>query len=240
MVWWAALRHPELSDEAWDGVDWSPAERRLYTFAVRLLWEYAERIGHSEVLGLEEPELGTPLPVYRGGRLISQDLANTALEVRAMRLAEPRTFLEVGAGYGRTAYALLSLFPAATYTIIDIEPALSIARWYLGSLFDPGRLRFLTPSESDSIESGSIDFGITISTLSEMTPVGVTAYLDLFDRVARAVYIKQWTSWHNPIDDVTLTFSEYPFPRRWRLVHWAKAPVQTGFTEALWSIPRGG
>ncbi len=31
--------------------------------------------------------------------------------------------LEIGAGYGRTAYVLLSVFPGSTYTIVDIEPA---------------------------------------------------------------------------------------------------------------------
>jgi hypothetical protein len=44
--------------------------------------------------------------VRRRGRLISQDLANTALESTAIPRAlggePPRSIVEVGAGYGRT------------------------------------------------------------------------------------------------------------------------------------------
>jgi hypothetical protein len=67
----------------------------------------------------------------------------------------------------------------------------------------------------------------------------VSSYLKLIDRVAQGghVYLKQWTSWHNPVDDVTLNFADYPFPPRWTRLRWRRAPVQTEFTEALWSIP---
>ena len=87
-------------------------------------------------MALEEPDLGSPLPVRLGGRLISQDLANSALEVEAITRAlgdrRPARILEVGGGYGRSAFALLNKFPDARSTIVDIEPAASIARWYLG------------------------------------------------------------------------------------------------------------
>jgi hypothetical protein len=237
--WWRAWRSPALTDPRWEGVQWSPLRRRVYTAAVRLLWDYAAEQGDRRVLVLPEPEIGGPLPVIWRGRLISQDLANTALEVAAMApaLEEPRSFLEVGAGYGRNAYALLSLFPQASYTIVDIEPALSIARWYLSQLFEPRRLRFLAPDMASSVEA--VDVALTISTLQEMTPDAVHSYLQLFDRVGRWVYVKQWTSWRNPLDGVTMTMSEYPFPDRWERRLWRRAPVQTAFTEALWATRAG-
>lgn len=241
-TWRQAVRRPVLSDEAWSQTGWSKLERWLYTFAVRLLWRYASAHGSKAVLDLPEPLLGAPLPVEFGGRLISQDLANSALEIRAMAPAledGPRSFLEVGAGYGRTAYALLSLYPHASYTIVDIEPAIGISRWYLSQLFGAERLTFLHPKEADSVESGSIDLALTISSLQEMTPEDVSSYLHLFDRVAAGgyVYLKQWTSWHNADDDLTVNFADYPFPSRWTPIRWGRAPVQTEFTEALWAIP---
>ena len=240
--WLAAWRNPELSDDAWASTEWSRLERRLYTFSVRLLWMYAERHGIGQALTLREPDLGGPLPVYWGGRLISQDLANTSLELRCMQPAlarGPRSILEVGAGYGRTAYALLSLFPSATYTIVDIEPAVDISRWYLTELFGAERLRFLGPDEAASIPDASIDLAISISSLHEMTPPTVSTYLHLIDQVAADghVYLKQWTSWHNVDDLMTSTMADYPFPDRWRQLHWAPAPVQTEFTEGLWAVP---
>src|SRR6185369_13839451 len=121
-TWLACATKPsDLSDAAWEGVPWSRSDRWLYTFAVRLLWQYAAGHDPLGVLRLAEPAIGGPLPVRWRGRLISQDLANGALEAEAIGRAlageTPRSIVEVGAGYGRTAYVLLSLFPGATYTI---------------------------------------------------------------------------------------------------------------------------
>jgi len=239
--WVRAWQKPERSDAAWTGVDWSGFERRLFTFAVRLLWIYAERHGSPAVLALPEPELGAPLPVRWRGRLISQDLANSALEVAGMEpaLEDPRSFLEIGAGYGRTAYALLRLFPKAKYTIVDIPPAIEISRWYLGRLFERERLRFLMPDDVEEIAPASVDLALSISSLQEMTGATVAAYLDLFDRVAAGghVYLKQWTKWRNEADGITMAFADYPFPHRWAIRRMASPPVQTEFTEALWAVP---
>lgn len=244
-VWPAVLREPmELSDEAWAGSEFSPAERRLTVIATRIVWAYAERQGDPAILRLPEPEPGAPLPVGFRGRLISQDLANSSLECeamsRALRGAEPRNILEIGGGYGRSAYALLSRYPRATYTIIDIEPARTISAWYLSELFGSGRVRFLSPDEAAGLEAGSIDLALSISSLHEMTWPQVGSYLEVVDRAVAPggiVYLKQWTSWRNPDDDIELRFDAYPFPTRWRSVLYGPAPVQTHFTQGAWLLP---
>ena len=124
----AVWRPGPLDDDTWAGPEWTKLDRWLYTFATRLLWSYAERVG-LPTLSLAEPTLGSPFPVHFEGRLISQDLANTALELDAVHRSgsdPPHHIIEIGAGYGRTAYALLSLNPLATYTVVDIEPALTL------------------------------------------------------------------------------------------------------------------
>jgi putative sugar O-methyltransferase len=236
------LERATLSDREWEGVPWSRRDRWLYVFAVRLLWEHARRSDALDVLSLAEPELGRPLPVRRHGRLISQDLANTALEATAIARAldgeAPRAIVEIGAGYGRTAYALLNVFPDATYTVVDIEPALTISRWYLGQLFPAHRLRFLRPNEAVALPDRSADLVIAISSLHEMRSDQVARYLELFDRVACGglVYLKQWQRWTNPDDGITLDFSEYPIPAGWRLLFYEPAPVQTTFRHAAWRV----
>jgi O-methyltransferase len=234
-----------LSDASWDGVAWNRRDRWLYSFATRLLWEYARKHDTVGALSLPEPAIGNPLPVRWRGQLISQDLANTALEssaiARALGATDPRSIIEVGAGYGRTAYVLLHIFPDATYTIVDIEPALSISRWYLEQLFPPERLRFLHPDEAESLGDGEADLAIAISSLHEMTADQVERYLKLLDRVAAGgrVYLKQWEHWTNPDDGVTLDFQEYPIPSRWTKIFDECAPVQTNFRHAAWHIETG-
>jgi SAM-dependent methyltransferase len=269
-----ALTPADLSDRAWENVRWPSSgkgsdtdaseppgaisveqsgvhswprrDRWLYAFAVRLLWLYAERNDPLQVTRLPEPSLGQPLPITWRGRLISQDLANTALEAaaigRALARRTPGSILELGAGYGRTAYALMNLFPGATYTIVDIEPAISISRWYLSQLFPPRRLRFLSPEEAMELPEGSIDLALTISSLQEMTPAQVARYLSTFDRAARGglVYLKQWRKWRNPVDMVEMAFDKYPVPAHWTLLFKERAPVQTNFTQAAWAVPSEG
>ena len=241
--WRAALSKPlGVDDPEWHDVDWSPAERRSSIIATRLIWRYAQRHGDRAVVALEEPVLGAPLPIRLDGRLVSQDLANSALEVAAMVRAldgvTPRRIIEVGAGYGRSAFALLHRFPDAHYTIVDIEPAASISRWYLGQLF-PRRVDVISPDDALRLDDGAFDLALSISTLAEMRPDQVQGYLELFDRVCAGgvVFIKQWGEWANPVDGVTLRFADYPVPSRWTRVFEERAPVQTRFVQAAWRVP---
>ena len=225
------------------GSNGNAPERWVYTAMIRLLWIYASQHDPVGVTRFEEPALGGPLPVYWRGRLISQDLAKGALEANAIQRAlqgrAPRSALEIGAGYGRIAYVLLKLFPEMTYSICDIEPALSISRWYLGQLFPEGRLRFLTPAQATELPTASIDLAISISSLQEMTAAQIADYLTLIDRTAGSgtVYLKQWREWHNPVDQITARFADYPIPENWIKLFEEPAPVQTNFQQAAWSIP---
>lgn len=233
----------DLDDESWKGVPWSRSDRWLYCVATRLVWRFAERFTKQHrALSLAEPLLGSPLPVPDRGRLISQDLANSALELSAMERGggrEPRHILEIGAGYGRTAYVCLSLYQDCRYTIVDIEPALTISRWYLSQLFEPDRLTFLTPEQADAVPSASVDLAISISTLSEMTTTSRDRYLAFLDNVAAGgrVYLKQWKCWHNPVDNLDVSFSDFAIPGRWQPVLEERCPVQTQFVQALWRNP---
>ena len=238
-----AVTPTTLADDAWDGVAWKKRDRWLYAFATRLLWMYAERNDTTGTTALPEPLVGDPLPVQWGGRLISQDLANASLEAAAIQRAlggrRPKSILEIGAGYGRTAYALLNRYPEATYTIVDIEPAIEISRWYLAKLFPPGRLRFIAPEQLADLPLGSVDLALSISSLQEMTHGQVDGYLSALDRVARdgTVFLKQWLAWRNPVDDIELRFDEYPIPAGWEAVYREPAPVQTNFAQAAWKVP---
>lgn len=237
----AAIQRADLSQAAWAPVGWGRLERWTYVFASRLIWAVAERQGSARVLALAEPGLGAPFPVPWAGRLISQDLGNTALEVGTMLEAlggkEPARILEVGAGYGRTAHALLSLFPRAAYTIVDIPPALEISRWYLTNLFPDRDLTFVDARVADPVED--FDLALTISSLAEMTSAETARYLALFERLAApgaVVYLKQWAHWLNPVDGVQFVFDDHAPPGGTLLLR-RRAPIQTAFLEAAWRMP---
>ena len=241
---WArcASERVDMAAARWAPLPWSRLERWLYAVAVRLLWTYAHDRDRLGVLRLGEPLLGNPPPVYYRGRLISQDLANSALEVDAIhRLLSghsPRSILEIGAGYGRVAYVLMSLHPTCSYTVVDIQPALGISERYLRTLFPNRDVTFMTPESVAEIPRGTIDLAFSISSLQEMTTEQIRNYLALVDRVAHggAVYLKQWSSWYNPKDLTTVTFDDYNIPDRWELAFREPAQVQTNFTHAGWHI----
>ncbi|MDX6242848.1 MAG: hypothetical protein QOE76_571, partial [Frankiales bacterium] len=236
------LARQPLSRALWRGLPWGLADRWLYARATRLLWLYAQRHGDPEVLALGEPALGNPPPVLWRGEVISQDLANCALEAEAIRRAmhgtRPASILEIGSGYGRTAYSLLGIFPEASYTVVDIEPALSITRFYLTSLYPDRELHFVEAGNLDAVVARP-DLVVAIAAFEDMTPGQVAAYLLWLDRVVApggTVFVKQWEQWHNPADDVVNRLDDYPVPAGWAATFREAAPVQTRFLQAAWRV----
>jgi putative sugar O-methyltransferase len=241
-VWLKAARErQDLDSQTWDQLPGNRAHRWLNVFATRLLWVYASTTADSAVMAVGEPLLGNPPPITWGGQLISQDLANSALETsairRAMKGSDPGSIVEVGAGYGRTGHALLSIYPNAKYTVVDVEPALSLSRWYLTTLFPDRDLTFLIPEEATPERLGRVDLSVSISSLQEMTREQVDGYITLFDSITdKVVFLKQWKHRTNWSDRIAWKFSKLALPPRWRLEFWETSPVQTDFAQAAWSI----
>jgi putative sugar O-methyltransferase len=235
-----------------------------YALYVAVLWEVARSHGAGPLLDqLTEPELGRPLTVRYRGRRVSQDLANSALEVAAILEALPKPLsasprvLEIGGGYGRIAWAVLSTVPGARYVIVDIAPALALAQRYLTSVFpdlptfrfrrfddaaavadelDSARLAFLTPDQLELLEPLGAEIALTVSSLHEMLPALVGRYLELVDRHCDGVfYTKQWQRWYNAADDVVMAREEYPYPAHWRRVFDRPHPAQYAFFEAAFA-----
>jgi len=140
---------------------------------------------------------------------------------------------EIGAGYGRNAFVFLSLFPNCSYTIIDVPPAIDIAREYLQTVCPRSKVRFLLP---DQLPPNRFDLTINISSFHEMTPAQVEEYFAFIDATSKKLYLKQWKSWHNPSDDVTITESDYPYRSNWRRIYSRTTLAQPSFFEALYDI----
>jgi putative sugar O-methyltransferase len=279
-VWWAWARRPSLAAVTArvcvDDVDWErpkspgqlpPRFRALgHGIYVGMLWDLARRRApHGLADQLEERALGNPIAVRCRGRRVTEDLANTVLElggiaehVSAERLARA-TVLEVGAGYGRFADVVLRAYPDARVVIVDIPPALALSQAYLTAChpaapthrFARGlecadleravagaRLSFLTPNQFAALSPIGADVVVNVSSLHEMTAEQIAEYLRLFDRHARGgyFYTKQWDRWLNPVDGVQTDRRSYPYPSRWRCLFDRTPVAQPGFFEALFAM----
>ena len=122
---------------------------RRYTFFVGVLWDIAARgDDHGLTARLAEPTIGNPLRLRSGGRLISQDLANSIIEftfaARSGAVAASARIAELGAGYGRLAYVFAQA-RELTYCVFDIPPALAVSQWYLTATLGEARILPYSP-----------------------------------------------------------------------------------------------
>ena len=236
-----------------------------YNMLTNLLWDYVQKHDSAGLLDqLEEPTTGNPPEIFRNGRLISQDLANSLIEYNAilhpaLDKREVRTILELGPGYGRTAYVFLKLQPRCRYVLVDIPPALYVAQRYLSGLFpdrkvfpfrhfddfesvrsefDAADIVFLTPNQIELMPDRSVDLFINISSLHEMRMDQIRHYFGQIDRLTRRYfYYKQWKETTVPFENETIRESDYPIPAGWQLVYRQQCAVQHKFFEALYALP---
>jgi len=236
-----------------------------YNMLTRLLWHYVEKNDADGLLDrLSEPLEGNPPHLMHNGRLISQDLANSVLEYEAILhpgvdKREIRTILELGPGYGRTAYVFLALQPNCRYILVDIPPALYVAQRYLSNVFADRRIfgfrqfdnfetvreeyenadiAFLTANQLELLPNKSVDVFINISSLHEMRMDQVRYYFGEIQRLTRKYfYFKQWLETTVPFENETIREADYPIGDDWKLINRQQCKVQAKFFEALYELP---
>jgi putative sugar O-methyltransferase len=239
-----------------------------YNALTNLLWSYVKKNDPEGLLDkLIEPEEGNPPNVRRNGRLISQDLANSVLEYQNILhpdvdRREVRTILELGPGYGRTAYVFLALQPECRYILVDIPPALYVAQRYLTAVFPDRRVFgfrpfqdfeqvrtefedasviFLTPNQLQLLPDKSIDLFLNISSLHEMRMDQIRYYFTEIERLTRKYfYFKQWKETTVPFENETIREEDYPVGKDWKLINRQQCAVQHKFFEALYELPSPG
>ena len=215
----------------------------------------------------EEPDLGSPIRSSYRGRRVTQDGANSALELASILEAVPAgrlengLVLEVGAGYGRLAWLALTLMPRLRYVIVDVPPTLAVSQRYLTSVLpdrkvfrhrpfaDPtaveeelaeAQIAFLTPRQLALLPPLDADVFVNISSLHEMRMDQVAAYLEQAERHTRGwFYSRQWEVSMNGWDGAVIEQDDYPYPDAWERVYERPDPIQCGFFEALYRTGSG-
>jgi putative sugar O-methyltransferase len=238
----------------------------LYNFLTFASWEYSRgAVSDPALLALREPEEGNPAETRdSSGALVSQDLANSILEVSAMgpSLAPGSIVLELGAGYGRDAYAIMATNPGIKYVIVDIPPALWVAETYLRrqfpnhrifcyrefasfedieSEFNESDIAFFLSTQITGLPDGLADLAINISSLHEMRLEQIAFYLSQFDRLLKdggRFYFKEWKRGALPFENIIIRQEDYPIPASWNCELLQDAPIQTRFFEARYRKSR--
>jgi len=236
----------------------------FYNMLTNLLWSYVEKNDSEDHLSrLHEPLEGNPLDVKRNGKLISQDLANSLIEYKAilhpdLDRREVRTILELGPGYGRTAHVFLTLQPGCRYILVDIPPALFVAQRYLTAIFpermifgfrpfeeyadiqeefENADILFLTPNQMELLPNKSVDLFINISSLHEMRMDQIRYYFGEIERLtAKYFYFKQRKETTIPCENETSKEADYPVRKDWQLVFRQQCAIQHKFFEALYAL----
>jgi putative sugar O-methyltransferase len=232
----------------------------LYNFLTFASWAFTRgAVSDPALLDLREPEDGNPAAIHdESGSLVSQDLASSILEISAMgaALAPGSVVLELGAGYGRDAYAMIATKPGIKYVIVDIPPALWVAETYLRRQFPDRRIfryrefasfgeiehefrdsdiAFFLSTQIALLPDSLADLAVNISSLHEMRPDQIAFYFSQFDRLLKPgglFYFKQWKRGAVLFENVVIRQEDYPIPPAWRSELSREAPIQTQFFEA--------
>jgi putative sugar O-methyltransferase len=171
---------------------------------------------------------------------------------------EIRTIMELGSGYGRTAYVYLTLNPEYRYILVDIPPALYICEKYLSDVFKDRKIFrfrpferyedikeeyenadiiFLMPNQLELLPEKSIDLFINISSLHEMRIDQIRYYFEVMEKLTRKYfYTKQWKVSTIPHEDVVINQEDYPVDDSWKMIYSRECVVQELFFEELYDL----
>lgn len=233
----------------------------LYKFTIGGLWDYvSERDPENLLQHLEEPRTGNPIEITKDQKLISQDLANSVQEyyfispyVKTLE-KNPIRIVEIGAGYGRLGYVLLSALNCK-YIIFDISPALYVAQKYLSEIFPDKKIftfRHISCFEDikEELEQSDIaffsinqikffpenycDLCINISSLHEMTKEQRNKISEYMSKITKNfIYIKQYKKYKNPFDKIIVKERNYKFLAPWLRIKRRTTPTNIRFFEML-------
>lgn len=240
----------------------SKEESAKYNEVTEYFINYFIKIGADSILAkVEEPLSGNPPFVKFRGKRVSQDLLNSLLDYQAVTSACPakqiKTVVEIGAGYGRTAYCFLNLLPKVKYIIVDFPPALYLSQKYLSEVLPNKKVMtfrpftsfddisgeymqadivFLTPDQLKYLPGQSVDLFLAIDCLYEMKGESVAQYFKEANRLSEYMYFKCYQKTVLPLDEISYNMDSYPVHRGWKQIFKETCVVPSDFFHALYKM----
>jgi hypothetical protein len=194
-------------------------DSQQFNKVTELFINYIYKLKEDDTLSqLEEPLTGNPCYVKFQDKRVSQDVLYSVLELHSLKqgcdVVSLDRIYEIGAGSGRTAHTILSLYPSIKYVIVDIAPALYVSQTYLSDVFPDKKIMkfrafgdfkeveeeyrasdvvFLTPDQLRMLpEQGESSLFMAINCFTEFSNESVNGYLKEADRLSRYVYFNTW------------------------------------------------
>lgn len=240
-----------------------PFSPSAYKFLVGMLWQLAwSRDDLGCLKACEESLVGGPIDIKFRRRLISQDLAQSSLELNSIMSVIGSNHIkavgEIGGGCGRFSYLFMSMYPDAHYSIFDIPPALAISQNHLAMSLGPdrvspcdkglpkefekskdysGTVSCYLPHALVSIPDRYFDLFINVSSFDEMLPEQIECYFDLIERKCSGwLYVKGFSSVSgiNPAKPGGL--ANFPYRPHWQLVYEAQDAIMPLFSERIYDL----
>lgn len=183
------------------------------------------------VIDIDDSPIGNPFLVEIDGHKVSQDLLISLYEIHSMGLEfeEIKTITEVGSGYGRIPYVILTKYPHIKYSIFDVEPAMSVQKYFLSQSVPRAKIQW------NPKVIGRPNLCIAISVLTELDYSEIKHYFKIFEK-AGYLYMKDWNAFNNRDDGTYVDRFKYPIPETWKELFWHSDPLTQDFFEAKFEI----
>lgn len=165
---------------------------------------YLQALIHTLVKGMSESlfeklkkingrDKGYPIGILYQGETVCLDYLQAVFEMdfitRHLDLNR-KDILEIGAGYGRTCHAIMSNHNVKSYTIVDFDNCLVIAKKYLFDVLEDEfkKIRFISIGHQEL--SGDYDLGICIDVFSELDKDQAELYIKYIGEHCLYFYLK--------------------------------------------------
>ena len=168
-------------------------------FFKTLLYNMAQRLSKNDIDTLKKIKgrgLGMPLSIkYIENLEVDIDYLQSLNEIKFLdsTLKHVSSVCEIGAGYGRSAHSILSLYPSIEkYFIFDLEDVLNLAKKFLLKVLPQEiykKVVFLSVGKNNDVfDKISADLCININSFQEMDLEVIKAYLAWLDKNCKFFY----------------------------------------------------
>lgn len=173
-------------------------------FLKNLIFQMADTLGRSNLSILENipnRQVGGGLTLTYDNITFDLDYLLAVEEIIFLKeyLKDIRSILEIGAGYGRTCHAILSIFPnIQEYNIIDLPSMLNLSQAYLEKVSIKDNFHKIKFNPISNLENIKCDLAINIDSMQEMSLKTVEAYLSFIDKNGKMFYSKNTVGKFDP------------------------------------------